>query len=292
MKRRRLDVLLAELARVEKLRAGKTVSVVLGGRRLANARHHLDAADLSLEQWQQRWDHQRAWFGCAGNVGKPGGNPCLSLVDRDGGVFLTVSVPKPVQVRFGMGSRVMLTAPVSLSHHGNDLRERFAARQAVRVDVDFRPDRKGRPAVYLRISWVRAEPPGPALTLQQARVGGLVGVDLNADHLAVARIDSSGNPVARPLRVPLELRGLDTRMRDVRLREAITRVLAFATHAGVRAIAVEELGFEDEKTREKHGRNRRLRALVSNFPTHKFRARLVAMAARPRVRMEARAPPC
>ena len=129
MKRRRLDVLLAELARVEKLRAGKTVSVVLGGRRLANARHHLDAADLSLEQWQQRWDHQRAWFGCAGNVGKPGGNPCLSLVDRDGGVFLTVSVPKPVQVRFGMGSRVMLTAPVSLSHHGNDLRERFAARQ-------------------------------------------------------------------------------------------------------------------------------------------------------------------
>jgi IS605 OrfB family transposase len=110
-------------------------------------------------------------------------------------------------------------------------------------------------------------------------VGGLVGVDLNADHLAAARLDEAGNPAGRPVRIPLELDGLPASTRDARLREAITALLRFAQSTGARAVAVEELGFTEETSREKHGRNKPFRRLLSGFPTLSFRTRLAAMAA-------------
>jgi IS605 OrfB family transposase len=281
MKRRRLDVLRAELADVQRRRAESRYSVCLGGGRLATTRHHIRQAGLSEQQWRQAWRARRLWFGCVGNTGVLGGNPCLSLRRDDpsqpGQWFLTVSVPKPVQARFGCGSQVRLTHPVPLHHRRKELEERLSARCAVRLDVDFATDRRGREHVMLRVAWVR--PAEPALTLQQARLGGLVGVDLNADHLAATRLDQDGNPVGRPVRIPLELDGLPTTTRDARLREALTALLSFADSTGARAIAVEELGFSHETTREKHGRNRRFRRLLSGFPTLAFRTRLAAMAA-------------
>jgi IS605 OrfB family transposase len=281
MKRRRLDVLRAELAEVQRRRAGGRYSVCLAGKRLAKTRHHLDQAGLTEAEWRQAWRGRRAWFGCVGNAGKPGGNPCLSLrqdnPDRPGEWFLTVSVPAQVQARFGCGPRVRLTHPVPLHHRREELEARLHGRRAVRLDIDATADRKGREKVMLRIAWVC--PSQPALSLPQARVGGLVGVDLNADHLAAARRDEAGNPVGRPVRVPLELDGLPSSTRDARLREAITALLGFAKSTGARAVAVEELGFTGETSREKHGRNKPFRRLLSHFPTLAFRSRLAAMAA-------------
>lgn len=101
MKRRRLSVLRAELADVQRRHAERRYSVCLGGGRLATTRHHLYQAGLSEQQWRERWQRRRAWFGCVGNTGKPGGNPCLSLraddPARPGQWFLTVSVPEPVR---------------------------------------------------------------------------------------------------------------------------------------------------------------------------------------------------
>ncbi|GAA3476002.1 hypothetical protein GCM10018966_005290 [Streptomyces yanii] len=48
---------------------------------------------------------------------------------------------------------------------------------------------------------------------------------------------------------------------------------------GVAAIAIEDLDFTTEKTREKHGRRKRFRQLISGIPTGRLKARLVSMAA-------------
>ncbi|MFD8590682.1 IS200/IS605 family accessory protein TnpB-related protein, partial [Streptomyces sp. NPDC059637] len=44
------------------------------------------------------------------------------------------------------------------------------------------------------------------------------------------------------------------------------------------SIAIEDLDFGAEKTREKHGRRKRFRKLISGMPVAKLRARLVSMA--------------
>jgi IS605 OrfB family transposase len=276
-KRRRLDVLRARLVEVEDRLAAKDYAIVIGGRRLSNTRHHLEQAGLSLEQWRRQWSNERLFLTCVGNVGMAGGNPCLTLSqDADGLVWLTVSVPKPVQQRLGVPARLRLTHPVPVGHIP-ELVERVTARASTAITVDFCASRRGE-KVLLRASWSHERP--PTRPLAELRTGRVVALDLNADHLALARLNPDGNPVGPPVRIPLELQGLPTGTRDARIREAITAVIRHARSFGATAIVVEELGFEAEKTREKHGRRRAFRALISGFPTTAFRNRLVPMAYR------------
>jgi IS605 OrfB family transposase len=67
--------------------------------------------------------------------------------------------------------------------------------------------------------------------------------------------------------------------RDARIRHALTRLLHWVRRCGVKAIGIEDLDFAAEKTREKHGRKKRFRRLISGMPTGKLKARLVSMAA-------------
>jgi IS605 OrfB family transposase len=276
-KQRRLASKVAELARVEARLAAEDHPVVYGGRRRAGTRHHLVSAGLTEAEWRRSWAEARHWFGCAGNTGKPGGNPCLTLTRGAAGQwYLTVSVPRPVAGRLGVATRVRLRHSVPLPHRCLEREDRLESRAAVRLDVQPDTDRKGRRRTYLRVSWVRTSP--EAVDLSTARTGGVVGVDLNADHLAATRLDTAGNPVGRPIRVPLDLAGATTATRDGRLRAAVTAILEHAKATGATAIAVEDLDFADSKSRERFGRRKAFRHLIAGFPTRRFRDRVVAMA--------------
>ncbi len=90
---------------------------------------------------------------------------------------------------------------------------------------------------------------------ETARAGGVIGVDTNADHFAAYRLDQHGNPVGEPHRFPYNLTGT-TQHRDAQIRHALTRILHWAQQTGVTGIAIEDLDFTAEKTREKHGRRK------------------------------------
>ncbi|MGW4819940.1 hypothetical protein ACWEP4_13260 [Streptomyces sp. NPDC004227] len=66
--------------------------------------------------------------------------------------------------------------------------------------------------------------------------------------------------------------------RDAQLRHALIRLLHWTSRHGL-ALAIEDLDFAAEKTREKYGRRKRFRKLISGMPTARLRARLVSMAA-------------
>jgi len=116
---------------------------------------------------------------------------------------------------------------------------------------------------------------------------GVLGVDLNAGHLAAVVLDRSGSPVGTPATISLELSGLPATTRDVHLRRAISQLLQKATDAGCPVIAIEDLDFARAKSegREHTGRRlsrgrkgRRFRGLVAGIPTAAFRDGLVQMA--------------
>ncbi|GDY42753.1 hypothetical protein SANT12839_036350 [Streptomyces antimycoticus] len=112
--------------------------------------------------------------------------------------------------------------------------------------------------------------------LAAARTNGLVGVDTNANHLAAWRLDTHGNPVGEPLRFGFDLSG-PTPHRDAQVRHALIRLLHWAKRHAL-AIAIEDLDFTAEKTREKHGGCKKFRNLISGMPVARLRARLVGMA--------------
>ncbi|MFG3287529.1 IS200/IS605 family accessory protein TnpB-related protein [Streptomyces sp. NPDC048179] len=269
-KTRRLHVLEDRLQAARADRDAGRVCVVRGGKRLLNTRHHLEQAQLTEEQWRTRWRAGRRFLQADGESGKRFGNETLR-VTPDGEISLRLPAPLAHLANAPHG-RYVLAARVSFPHRGKQWRDRVAANRAVayRIHEDVSRGRR-----YLTASWTI--PAVQTVPLHAARTRGLVGVDTNADHLAAWRLDAHGNPVGRPLRFGYDLTGTADH-RDAQVRHALIRLLHWVKRHGL-AIAVEDLDFTAEKTREKHGRRKKFRNLISGMPTSRLRARLVSMAA-------------
>ncbi|WP_329452436.1 transposase [Streptomyces sp. NBC_01724] len=257
-------------AAVAEWQAGR-VRVVRGGKRLLNTRHHLTEAGLTEEQWRERWEAERWFLAADGESGKRFGNETIRVTDTG---EVSIRLPAPLahlaNTRHG---RYTLTGRIAFAHRGAEWADRIEANRAVAYRIHLDTER-GR--WYLTASWQR--PAIQTIPLETARARGMIGVDTNADHFAAYRLDRHGNPVGGPRRFGYDLSG-SAGHRDAQIRHALTRLINWAVRAGVGAIAIEDLDFTGEKTREKHGGRKRFRQLISCMPTAKLKARLVSMAA-------------
>jgi hypothetical protein len=260
--------------RLEKERADRdngVVRVVRGGRRLLGNRHSLTAAGLTEADWRQRWEASRWFLAADGESGKRYGNETIRVTP---GGEVSIKLPAPLaHLANADHGRYVLSSTVTFAHRGGEHLDRIEANQAVayRIHLDV-----ARGRWYLTASWQR--PAVKTIPLETARATGMIGVDTNAGHFAAYRLDRHGNPVGDPRRFPYELSGTADH-RDAQIRHAITQLLHWARDCGVAAIGIENLDFTAEKTREKHGRRKRFRQLISGMPTGNLRARLVPMAA-------------
>ncbi|MGW0580258.1 IS200/IS605 family accessory protein TnpB-related protein [Streptomyces sp. NPDC002920] len=271
-KSRRLRLLQDRLATARADREAGLVHVVRGGKLLARTRHHLEAAQLTESAWRRGWEAERWFCQADGESGKRYGNETIR-VSPDGVVSLKLPAPLAHLANAPHG-RWVLASRVVFAHRGGEWADRVAANRAVAYRIHYDT---GRERWYLTASWQR--PPTPTLPIAAVLAHGVIGVDMNADHLAAWHLDSHGNPTGSPRRFSYDLTGT-AQHRDAQVRHALTRLLHWAQTCGVKAIAVEDLDFGTEKTREKHGRRKRFRQLISGMPTGKLRARLASMADR------------
>ncbi|WP_329053500.1 transposase [Streptomyces violaceus] len=270
VKTRRLHLLEDRLERERADRKAGRVRVARGGKKLARNRHNLDAAQLTENTWRQRWEAERWFFAADGESGKRFGNETIRVTPH-GQVSIKLPAPLAHLANAGHG-RYVLICTVQFHHRGDQWADRVAANRAVAYRIHLDTER-GR--WYLTASWTI--PPVKTVPLTQARTDGLIGVDTSADHLAAWRLDAHGNPCGEPRRFFYDLSG-NARHRDAQVRHALTRLLHWAKRYGL-SIAVEDLDFSSEKTREKHGQRKGFRKLISGMPVATLRARLVSMAA-------------
>jgi IS605 OrfB family transposase len=289
-KQRRLQVLRAELARFTTDFEDRRVHVVEGGKRLARARHQLEAANLTLPQWRQKWDCARDRIQAKGSADEPFGNLTIT-VTPDGQVSLRL--PKPLEyLANSTRGRYLLSGRAVFSYRADEWLARITGGKSVAYTVTGKPQRAGWGHLplagdYLTACW--ASPPEAlsgrsALSLDVRARGPIVGVDLNDGHLAVRRIDAHDNPVGQPHRIGFDLSGAATR-RDAQVRHAITRLIHYTRRHDITAIAIEDLDFADARAigRETMGRGRRgkrFRKTVAGIPTAVFHNRLAAQAHR------------
>lgn len=271
-KSRRLRVLQDRLATVRADREAGVVHITRGGRQLARTRHHLEAAGLTESAWRGRWEAERWFCQADGESGKRYGNETIR-VSPDGELSLKLPAPLAHLANAPHG-RYVVAGRVAFAHRDAEWADRVAANRAIAYRIHYDT---GHERWYLTASW--QIPPTPTVPIEAALAHGVIGIDLNADHLAAWRLDIHGNPTGSPRRFSYDLTGT-TEHRDAQVRHALTRLLHWARTCGVKAIAVEDLDFTTEKTREKHGRRKRFRQLISGMPTGKLRARLASMADR------------
>jgi hypothetical protein len=269
-KQRRLQVLRAVLDRVCADRNAHRVHVVEGGKRLATTRHQLDAADLTLPQWRQRWDCARDRVHANGSGDEPFGNLTIT-VTPDGQV--SVRLPRPLEhLANAARGRYLLAGSAVFSYRADEWRARITGGKSVSYMITSKPGRAGR---YLTAAWASTPMPSgisPQTPDPDVRADGpLVAAELNDGHLALRRLDAHGNPVGQPQRVDVDLSGSSAR-RDAQVRHAITRLIHYTRRHHITTIAVEDLDFADARTtgRETLGRGRRgkrFRRTVAGMPT-------------------------
>ena len=98
---------------------------------------------------------------------------------------------------------------------------------------------------------------------------GTIGVDLNADHLAVADTDASGNCI-NAWRVPLVTYGKNTNQAEALIGDAVASVVQYAREVG-KPIVIEKLDFRQKKA-ALEGESRRYSRMLSSFSYGKVKA--------------------
>ena len=78
-KTRRLAVLRTRVASAQEALVAGRPSITVGGKRLWRNRNHLEAADMTEQQWRSRWDAARMFLTADGESGKAGGNETIRV---------------------------------------------------------------------------------------------------------------------------------------------------------------------------------------------------------------------
>ena len=205
---------------------------------------------------------------------------CVATIADDGSLTLRLRMPDclanqhgkylVIDVRFAYGHAQVLAALGSNAEyaayrreHGDKAARATALGQA--ISYRFKRDGKG-----WRV-FATTELPEVAITTDRRR--GAIGVDLNADHLAVAETDASGNYL-NAWRVPLVTYGKSQRQSEALIGDAVASVVEYAREVG-KPIVIERLDFRQKKA-VLEGESRRYSRMLSSFSYGKVKAYFIS----------------
>ena len=279
-KRRRLSNLKFRLSGLEADLAAGRVRLCFGSRKLWRKQYDLKANGYgSHEAWLEEWRDVRSneFFVLGSRDETAGCQLCVASVNDDGTLTLRLRMPDGLagrhgkylvvpSVRFAYGHDVVLAAlgsnteyAVYRREHGEKAARVTALGQA--ISYRFKRDAKG---------WrVFATTELPEVEVTTDRRRGAIGVDLNADHLAVAETDASGNYL-NAWRVPLVTYGKRHHQAEALIGDAVASVVEYARGAG-KPLVVEKLDFRQKKA-VLEGESRRYSRMLSGFSYGKIKA--------------------
>ena len=279
-KRRRLANLRSRLAGLETDIGAGRVRLCFGSKRLWRKQHHLEQNGYaSHEEWLQDWRDARSneFFVLGSRDETSGCQLCVASIADDGSLTLRLRMPDCLAnqhgkylviegVRFAYGHEQVLAALASNAEyaayrreHGDKAARATALGQA--ISYRFKRDAKG---------WrVFATTELPEVELTTDRRRGAIGVDLNADHLAVADTDASGNYL-NAWRVPLVTYGKSQHQAEAIIGDAVASVVEYAKEVG-KPVVIEKLDFRQKKA-VLEGESRRYSRMLSSFSYGKIKA--------------------
>ena len=279
-KKRRLAHLKIRLDALEADIAEGRVRLCFGSKKLWRKQHHLEANGYARhEEWLRDWRDARSdEFFVLGSRDETGGcQLCVAGVAGDGSLTLRLRLPDCLTaehvkhlviegVRFAHGHQQVLAALQSNAEYASYRREHGekAARAAglgQAISYRFKRDGKG-----WRVFATTQLMDVPVVT---DRRRGAMGVDLNADHLAVCETDASGNSV-HSFSVPLVTYGKSQRQAEAIIGDAVGGVVEYAKEVR-KPIVIEKLDFRQKKA-VLEGESRKLCRMLSSFSYGKVKA--------------------
>ena len=279
-KRRRLGNLKSKLEKLESDIAAGRIRLCFGSRKLWRKQHHLTANGYSShDEWLRDWQTARSdeFFVLGSRDETAGCQLCVASLEDEGSLTLRLRLPDSLAgeqgkhlvipgVRFKYGHEQVLAALESNAEyaafrrkHGENPARQSGLGQA--ISYRFKRDAKGW-RVFATTQMVTA----PVVT---DKTRGAIGVDLNADHLAVSETDDSGNWV-RSWRAPLVTYGKNTHQAEAIIGDAVASIVAYARDVG-KPIVIEKLDFRQKKV-VLEGASPRYSRMLSSFSYGKIKS--------------------
>ena len=251
-KRRRLATLQARHAAMAADHKAGRVRLAFGSRKLFRGQFALEANGFaSHAEWKRDWEAARSsQFVVIGSKDETAGcQGCVATVQADGTLRLQLRLPHALA---GHGKHVELSG-LNFSYGDEHIRAALASSRVVSrtgEDGKVRSSRDGTALTYRFLrdgrGWrvfVSVEVQAPEVRSQPQL--GAIGVDLNADHLAVAETDRFGNFLsARRLDTPVL--GASAERRKAIYGDAAVSIAQQARDAG-KPVVIERLDFAKRK---------------------------------------------
>jgi IS605 OrfB family transposase len=236
------------------------ISICYGTKKLFKAQYNLaENGYASHEEWQRDWRSARSdEFFVIGSKGeKAGCQGCqikalgdnrfkvqLRLPNVPAGATPKATTVASTAVTTPLVGKGSATEPPEPSNHiifevvvpyGAAHLERALA-AGTSISFRFLRDKKGWRVL------ASTDVPGSPTT---PRKPGAIGVDVNADHLAITEMDGFGNPVSARV-IPCVTYGCSTDQANARIGDAVKQVIALAVETG-KPLVVEKLDFQKKK---------------------------------------------
>lgn len=251
-KRRRLGILHARLDQIRADQKAGRVRLCFGSRKLFRAQFALaQNGYASHAEWKADWQAQRdAQFFVLGSKDETAGNQsCQASVEEDGTLTLKLRLPDALAAE----GRYITIPDVHFAYGQEDIVAALLSSQRVQIQTKHDKPAYRRTGTAISYRFVR-DVKGWRVFVSMAvrapvrtthRQCGAIGVDVNADHLAVSEIDSSGNLV-RTLRIELATYGKSRQQAEALIGDACVVIAEFASAAG-KPVVHELLDFARKK---------------------------------------------
>jgi IS605 OrfB family transposase len=251
-KKRRLHRLSQRLEQLIQDQEQDKVSLCFGSRKLFHAQFDLAGNDYTThEAWLTDWRETRTseLFFIGSKEETAGNQTCTATIEEDNSLTLRIRMPNSLSkfgkyltipgITFAYGHQEILTSLI-------DCRQRQLLAQSKdpsykqhgqALTYRFKHDKKG-----WRL-FVSTSLPTPEWKSSKDR--GVIGVDINLDHLALVETDRFGNPVFKKT-VPLNLYGKTREQALALIGDASAEVVAHAEQV-LKPLILEELNFQKKK---------------------------------------------
>ena len=252
-KKRRLQSLQAKAKDVDARLKSPVPGICFGSRKLFNQQFYLHQTDFGLGEnghaaWRRAWRNSRSHqFFVIGSKDETAGNQSCKARLLHAAPTTGIAPPPTLTLLLKMppalvaqGAPGFLTIDGVRFEHGQRQVEQALA-SSTALSYRFHRDDHTASGWRIFVSTDTAQ----AKLVSLPKEMGVIGVDFNADHLAVSRTDRFGNPVAF-WRFELPLKGKTSGQRTAILSEALDGVMALATAYSC-LVALEELDFSVKK---------------------------------------------
>ena len=234
-KKRRHARLLYKLERIQADQKADKVSLCFGSKKLFKAQYSLEENGFKDHaNWLKVWQAKRcSEFVVIGSKDETAGcQGCVMILDAKGYVSLRLRLPNSLITK----ETKFLTIPIELNYGKSAILHALASHTA--ICYRFKRDSKGW-RVFISVD-------APVVERVTSTLIGCIGVDINAEHLAVAETDHFGNFVDA-IRIPLNTYGKTTEQTKAIVGDAIKQLMEFA-ELKQKPIVIEKLDFAKKKS--------------------------------------------